>query len=269
MIKKLVLNILIIIFIFVFIYSTFKISIWFSDNNKTNILVKYIYKNYEVTEKEDSSSTIVVPQKEEIPKFNYYWDYIKTNYIDENIDEIKKENSDTVAWLYVGGTYINYPVVKTIDNDYYLTKSFDKSTNQAGWIFADYRNKVNLDDKNLIIYGHGRLNQVMFGSLKNILESPWLNNPDNYLIKLSTQTDNMVYQVFSVYVTDYTTDYLKFDFNSEGEFLEFSSMLLSRSSFDFKTTISDNDKIITLSTCLNENHQRVVMHAKLIKSEPK
>lgn len=69
----------------------------------------------------------------------------------ENIDfnKLINKNPDTIGWIKVLGTDINYPVVQTNNNDFYLTHSFDKSYNKAGWIFADYINK-NLKNNELV-----------------------------------------------------------------------------------------------------------------------
>ena len=61
-------------------------------------------------------------------------------------DELKKKNPDTVGWIKVDNTNINYPYVQTTDNSFYLNHSFDKSYNEAGWVFLDYRNNNNLDN---------------------------------------------------------------------------------------------------------------------------
>lgn len=262
-------TILLIVFLSLFIYSGYEMIVWLVDNDNTSKQIEYIYNSVEVVEKEDGENTIVVEQEEEIDSFNYYWDYITAKYIDVDISTLQSINDDTVAWLKVEGTNINYPVVQYTDNDYYLTKSFDKSTNSAGWIFADYRNSADLNDRNLIIYGHGRINSVMFGTLKNIMTSDWFDDPDNYLVKLSTETENTVWQVFSVYVVDYTTDYLKVNFDNDDDFKEFADMLLDRSIHDFDTSISASDNIITLSSCYSADNERVVLHAKLIKVDKK
>ena len=148
------------------------------------------------------------------------------------------------------------------------SKIFNKSKNSAGWLFLDYRNDIKNMDKNTIIYGHGRLNGTLFGSLRNILESNWLKNKDNYVIKLSTLNDNTLWQVFSVYHIPTTSDYIQTSFSSNEEFTKFGAMLKKRSSYDFNTSIDENDHILTLSTCYNDE-ERVVLHAKLIKKEVK
>ena len=69
-----------------------------------------------------------------------------------NFEKLKSQNSDTVFYLKVNNTNISYPVVKYSDNNYYLNHSFDKSKNSAGWLFADYKNKLDGSDKNKKIY---------------------------------------------------------------------------------------------------------------------
>ena len=109
----------------------------------------------------------------------------------------------------------------------------------------------------------------MFGSLKNILNNGWLDNTNNHVIKMSTETENTLWQVISVYHIPVTSDYLQIIFSSEEEFINFSNMLIARSEYNFNTLVSGNDKLLTLSTCYNNDTERVVLHAKLIKKEAK
>ena len=197
-----------------------------------------------------------------------YYSYIKMKLIDVNFNELKKINNDTVGWIKVEGTNINYPFVHTNNNDYYLNHSFDKSSNGAGWVFMDFRNNISNFSKNTILYAHGRNNGRMFGDLKNVLSNNWLNDKNNFIVKLSTEKENSLWQVFSVYKIETTSDYIKTEFKSDDEFLSWSNILLNRSSYNFNTIINENDKIITLSTCYNDA-KKVVLHAKLIKKENK
>lgn len=162
--------------------------------------------------------------------------------------------------------------MQTNDNEYYLTHSFNKSYNSAGWVFLYYKNNIkdiNINiNINTIIYARGRLDVIMFGSLKNILKSNWGNNKYSYIIKLSTETENILWQVFSVYRIPTTNDYIQVNFVNDVEFVNFGKMLIERSSYNFKTSISSEDKILTLSTCYDDN-DKVVLHAKLIKREKK
>ena len=265
--KNLLLFILFLLFIITSIFGLFKIGKWVLDNNNTNTQLEDIYNKVNIEEIPDNDNTEIIEQTEE-DKSNPYWDYIKMNLINVDFSELKNINNQTKGWIQVNGTNINYPFVQADNNKYYLTHSFDKSDNQAGWVFLDYRNNINNLGKNTIIYAHGRLDKTMFGSLKNILTSGWLDTSNNYVIKLSTESENTLWQVFSVYHIPTTSDYLQTEFSSDESFNTFTKMLIDRSAYNFNTSVSSTDKIITLSTCYN-NTDKVVLHAKLIKQESK
>lgn len=251
-----------------FIYSFFNIFYWFKDNENTNNQVEKIIKKIEVKEIKDNEKTQIIETEEKEPETSLYWTYIKIPLINVNFKELKEINSHTVGWINVPGTNINYPFVQTNDNEYYLSHSFDKTYNKAGWIFLDYRNSLTNINKNTIIYGHSRVNNTMFGSLKKTLKESWKKKAENHIIKISTESENSLWQIFSVYTIPTTNDYIKTDFNNEQEFLNFIELIKSRSIYDFKTTSSKNDNILTLSTCYKTN-ERIVVHAKLIKKEAK
>ena len=112
-----------VISIIIIIISLYYIYLWYIDNKKTENILNEIYENANV-----SSDNISVDNDLKIEV--------------ENIDfnKLINKNPDTIGWIKVLGTDINYPVVQTNNNDFYLTHSFDKSYNKAGWIFADYIN---------------------------------------------------------------------------------------------------------------------------------
>lgn len=188
------------------------------------------------------------------------------NMITVDFTDLIKQNKDTKGWIQVNGTNINYPFVQSNDNAYYLNHSFNKKKNEAGWVFLDYRNDINNLSKNNIIYAHSRLDKTMFGSLKNILKSNWYNDTDNHIIKLSTETENTLWQVFSVYHIKTENYYITTDFKNDEEFQKFINTISSRSKLKFDATVDVNDTILTLSTCYKTD-EKVVLHAKLIKKE--
>ena len=265
--KNLLFILVIITLIIILTISIFNIIKWKLDSNKTNEEINNIQKNINVEEVEDTDNTEIVKPVEEIPKENPYWDYIKMNMLNVDFSELKKINNNVKGWIQVNGTNINYPFVQANDNKYYLTHSFDKSWNSAGWLFLDYRNNYT-NNKNTIIYAHGRTDKTMFGSLKKVLSNEWLINSNNYIIKISTEKENSLWQIFSIYHIPTTSDYLETNFSSDTEYLDFLNMLLTRSAYNFNTSINSNDNILTLSTCYN-NSDKMVVHAKLIKREVK
>jgi len=269
--KKIKWKKLIPLIIIIFCLTTLAISVkdiikWKLDSNKIENQVEKIQEIVEIEEVEESEEVEIIEQVEEIPKTNPYWDYIKMNLINVNFNELKSINPNIKGWIQVNGTNINYPFVQAKDNKYYLNHSFDKSYNNAGWVFLDYRNNINKLSKNTIIYAHGRLDTTMFGSLKNILKSGWLKNSNNYVVKLSTETENTLWQVFSIYRIPTTSDYIKVNFESDEEFETWLNMLVTRSNHNFNTNVNKLDNILTLSTCYNDD-EKVVLHAKLIKKE--
>lgn len=265
--KNIILILIIITSSITLLISIFNIIKWKIDSDKTNYEITNIQENINVEEIQDTENTEIIEPVIEVPKENPYWDYINMNMINVDFNGLKKTNPDVVGWLKVNGTNINYPFVQSSDNDYYLTHSFNKSYNGAGWVFLDYRNN-GTNNKNTIIYAHGRSNKTMFGTLKNVLNNGWLSNTNNYVIKISTETENSLWQIFSVYRIPTTSDYLQTNFNDETEYQNFLDMIKDRSSHNFDTNVASTDNILTLSTCYN-NSDKMVVHAKLIKKEIK
>lgn len=252
----------------IFIISIVNILKWTIDNKKTDKQTEIITNIKVIEEVTDDENTEIIEQPITIDKNAPYWNFIKMNLIDADFNELKQINKEVRGWIQVNGTNINYPYVQASDNDFYLNHSFDKSSNGAGWIFMDYRNNPQEFDKNTIIYGHGRSNASMFGTLKNILKSSWFKDSNNYVIKLATEQENSLWEVFSVYKIPTTSDYLQIKFSSDEEFQNFANKLIERSAYNFNTPVNSTDKIITLSTCWNDE-EKVVMHAKLIKTQKK
>ena len=203
---------------------------------------------------------------------SYYYSYKKDLEFKEKIaeydfDKLKKMNSDIVGYIEVDNTNISYPVVKSSDNSYYLNHSYKKEKNNIGSIFLDYRNDLDNLSKNNIIYGHGRLDNTMFGSLNNLLDSSNLDSKESYYITLSTPKSIMTFKIFSVYTIPKEGYYIKTYFSSNKYFKEFLETIMKRSIYNFNTDLNTNDKILTLSTCKDNFGKRVVVHAKLLKKE--
>ena len=240
-------------------FSLIKIIYWLKDNQSTKRQINSL-ETVKIIEKKDNDNTEII---EDNIKNNIYWNYLNINLIYVDFEELKLINSDIIGWVQLLGTNINYPFVKANNNKYYLNHSIDKSYNEAGWIFLDYRN--NLNDKNIILYAHGRIDKTMFGSLRTIFSSNWYYNKNNYFIKTATNKELCLWQVFSLYKIKNTSDYLQIDFK-DNEFSLFINKLKNRSYYNFNIEVLENDKIITLSTCYNQ-FEKIVMHAKLIKKE--
>lgn len=260
--RKFCLFLIIILSSSIIIYNLLYVVPWLFDNHKIVKELKQIKEKTPIIEKEISEKEQTI----ENTASNPYWDFIKMNYMEVNFSDLMKKNEETVAWISINETNINYPVVQHSDNEYYLNHSFNQSKNDAGWVFMDYRNQAQNFQQNTILYAHGRKNGSMFGTLKNTLNKNWYQNSDNHIVKLSTPFENSLWQVFSIYKIKTTNDYIQTDFSNETSFLTFIHKISARSIYEFPTTVNVNDKILTLSTCFNET-EKIVFHAKQIKSE--
>lgn len=179
-------------------------------------------------------------------------------------EKLKEINNDTVGWLTVNNTKIDYPVVQSTDNDYYLYRDYYKNKNRHGWIYMDYRNNIEDLSDNTIIFGHNLANQKMFGTLRYVTNPSWYKKSSNQIITFNTTKANMKWQIISIYKIPVTNDYLVANFASSEDKLNFLDMITQRSIYDFNATYDENTKIITLSTCSNGSKDRLVVHAKLI-----
>lgn len=239
--KLLISKIILIICFIVMLFSLFNIGNWFVDNKKTNDSIKLVQ---------------TITKVEVTPR---------SNFLSVDFDELYKVNNEVVAWIQVPDTNVNYPVVKHKNNSYYLNHSYDRSFNYAGWIYLDYRNDIDDLVSNNIIYGHGRVDGSMFGSLRNLLEL----DGSRRIINISTPYNNYIFEIFSVYRISDTNDYLYTGFDSNEDFLEFIDLVKDRSLVKYSLDEFDSsDKILTLATCY-DTKEKFVVHAKLVDWEKK
>ena len=228
------------IFIVGIIISLINIGIWYFQNKESSNI------------KEELNDLIEIVNTEENDEFKI------------DFETLKEKNSDTVAYLKVNNTNIDYVVVKGNDNSYYLKHNFNKDYNRSGWIFMDYLNKFDGSDKNIIIYGHNTLDGSFFGTLRNVVKEDWYTNKENHIITLISENETFYYQVFSTYSIDVEDYYITTDFKNNNEFDIFVNTLRKRSVFDYEVPVDGNDVILTLSTCTGNGTRRMVLHAKKI-----
>ena len=193
-------------------------------------------------------------------ELNLYRIYGKYSLNDIDFTKLKNTNQDTIAWLTVEGTTINYPIVQTSDNDYYLTHSYDKALTVTGWTFMDYRNNK-MNDKNTIFYGHNLINNTSFGSLKKLFNE---RKSDINILVLTDDGKTYTYKVFSGYTIGPEVYYLRINFYGNDDYQKFLNTITSRNELAVSVPVTIDDSIITLSTCTDDNQGRRVIHAKLI-----
>lgn len=261
----------------VYLICIFFSTRWYVQRLKINFLTNNILENTKIIEDEEGEKIKKVEKTEDtteedtkeekpyVPVNNNT--YTNVSYISTDFNDLLRKNSDTVGWIKINNTNVNYSVVQSNDNEFYLKHDFNKRSNANGWIYGDYRDDFENFGTNTIIYGHNLINKTMFGSLTWALRESWYKNSDNWYIKLSTPTSNTVWKIFSIYQIKPEIYYLKTYFDSDSEHQEFLDTLKGRSIYDFGESLGYYDKILTLSTCSDDGTKRMVVHAKMIKAE--
>ena len=229
--------------------------------------------NYLSTDIQSTTKVLENEKNEQIKNENYIPSesnkYSNISFISVNFKELLQKNKETVGWIKVNNTNVNYSIVQHNDNEYYLKHDFNKNYNINGWVYGDYRDDFKYFGTNTIIYAHNMTNRTMFGSLVWCLKESWYTNEDNHYIKLSTPYSNTVWRIFSIYTITPEVYYLKTYFSGDEEHQTFLNTIHDRSIYDFKLEqkLTTDDKILTLSTCSDDGKKRIVIHAKMIKAE--
>lgn len=258
--KQVIITTLTYCFVIIICLSCMAISYVLINNKTSEANVAKINERINTVIEASKNNTITPEETPEEPSDN-----LESPIKNKELESLLEINSDTVGWLTVPNTNIDYPVVKTTDNDYYLDHNYEKKYDYNGWVFMHYYNSTHNLDKNTIIFAHNRFySGIMFGTLNEVTKDTWYNNTNENLITFNTLYDNMQFEVFSIYKTSITADYLKTTFDSDLEWNNFIKMIRERSIFQNNVNVGTNDKIITLSTCL-DNDTRLVVHAVLRK----
>jgi sortase B len=171
-----------------------------------------------------------------------------------NIKKIADINSDLYCWIKVthtGQTGIDYPVVQTTDNDWYLYHSFEGKVNPSGAIYIDYRNSRDvMQNRNTVIYGHNMLDGSMFQPLLDFGRYPEYFK--NGIIELITEDAMYYFEIFSAREEDPSSGYIDTYFETDEEWIEFLYKMQERSNFKKDFQFDADSRIVTLSTCVNE-----------------
>lgn len=178
----------------------------------------------------------------------------------EQVRQLSNEHDDSVGWLYVPDTNIDYPIMQSGDNDYYTRRAADGSYLYAGSLFMDYRCSSDFSDFNSVIYGHNMGNGTMFADIPNYEnEEYFMNHSFGWL----TTDDNLrLIDFFAVARTVDTSGlYL-----ADPTFEKWDLQLRNCASIYKEIGISADDHLITLSTCTSaEGNSRTVLIGKIIE----
>ncbi|WMJ82929.1 class B sortase [Oscillospiraceae bacterium LTW-04] len=183
-----------------------------------------------------------------------------------------KANRDTVAWLEVPGAEVNDSVLQYLDNLYYERRDERKNYNIYGCYFMDYECPISTREvlaPNTVIYGHSAPNDNPDG--KRFSKLFRYTDPEvaaaNPCITLTTEDERMLWQIFAVFYTDVSFDYIQVHISGD-QMKEIADHAKALSIYDYGIDITPEDKILTLSTCSdrdgNDGTHRFVIMARLM-----
>ncbi len=181
-----------------------------------------------------------------------------------SLESLKNINPDIYGWIKVPGTNINYPIAQTDNNEYYLDHAYTGDNLVNGSIYADYRCHHSVRrNYNTVLYGHNITSGSMFHHVVEFFKPEVFNNT---LIYLYTFEGIFIYEPFSIHEAAYDSGYVNMGFDTGDDFVKFASNLASLSDVKTDREFTEDDRIITLSTCTNGiSTQRYALHGVLVE----
>lgn len=195
---------------------------------------------------------------------------------DERINKLKElqsENPDIMAWIQIENTNINYPVVQTKNNDYYMNRNYKREKSKDGALFIDKDYDWKLPSTNILIYGHNnRGSAEMFASLMNYKEEQFYKEHNK--IRFTTVEEDAEYEIIAVFLSrvyyksekDVFRYYYFINAKDEKEFNEYVNNSKKASLYNIDATAEYGDQLLTLSTCSYHTEDgRLAVVARKIK----
>ena len=261
--KKIIYNLIIIFLLSVMVFCAVKIVSYYMQGSKSkdinnSLINEYVEFSPSVPEESQSTESASSSPSQSVTPKPYYQAAVPKSI---NFKSLKEKNNEVIGWIFNKNGVINYPVMQTNDNAYYLDHLIDGRKNANGSIFADFENSPDFTDYNTFIYGHSMKNGTMFATLLRYRNQDYYNAYP--LFYLYTPNGDYTIEIFSAYQTTsndtvYTFCKTKEQFASYLEHLKKSSKIVT------DVTVTDTDRVVVLSTCAYTSDQaRFVVIGKL------
>lgn len=176
---------------------------------------------------------------------------------------LQEKYTDMIGWIAFENPDIQYPIMYSGENEYYLKHTYSGETNSAGSIFADALNHTDFSDSHTIIYGHNMRNLTMFGSLRSYKDPDFYEGNETFMIYTADAAYR--YEIFAYYDVTDTSDIYTIWYMPDEAWAERVQRMMEDSAYDTGVTADTEDTIVTLSTCSTEGH-RFVIHAKRVET---
>ena len=183
------------------------------------------------------------------------------------------QNPDIRGSIRIPGTVVDYPVVETMDNSFYLDHDFNRQSSDYGTLFLDYRDQIRPASlsRNLIIYGHNMKDGQMFHILPKYQQMDFYRSAP--VISFNTIYGESNWKVFACFIANvsekdgYVFQYLRTSFSSDSDLASFIKEVQARSLLNIAVDVQPTDTLLTLSTCTYEyNDARFVVMARKVRA---
>lgn len=244
----------------VFLLSAYKVGKYYLDRYSANKAYAEIRRNVEPVRVQPTETAPAAPQElpEEQPE-----ELPPQRIISMDFTQLQQINPEVVAWIFCDGTPINYPVLHTLDNEYYLSHLYDGKSNSRGSIFMDCGNASIDTDTNPVLYGHRMRDGSMFASLGQYHSQDYYEK--HPVMMLYTPAGDYTVELFCGTVMDANETFVQFNFADDAEFLDYIAKFTARSTFRSEVKPEPGDRIITLCTCTYETvNSRYVVMGRLV-----
>lgn len=222
------------------------------------LLLLYLFPTLFKEEKVVKQPEPVVQQNEEVLPEN-----------PKNFDALQKKNPNIYAWITVPGTKVDYPVLqssKLQPENFYINHDLKDRYLFAGSIYSQKYNSKDFTDPNTILYGHNMRDDSMFGSLHEFRKKKFFNK--YRYIYIYTRGHVLTYKIYAAYRYDNRHILNSFDFSDPQVVTDYFNMTLNpkttMKNIDSTTTLTNEDRIITLSTCITNDNYRYLVQGVLI-----
>lgn len=245
-VNKIIFILLEILFVLIFIYAALQLYNIFSDYHRATeeydalaeqVVVKEMPVEEETEEKEED--ILDLPYDYDVPSYQV------------DLAAVKAQNTDTVGWIILPDSKINYPIVKSKDNTEYLTTTFEGQNANSGAIFMDMYCNNDFSCENTVIYGHNMKNGSMFRALNNMTDKKYFWRHHIFCIDTGNGFEN--YEIISCYETVETDlSSWQISFESKEAYGMWLESIVKRCNYDC-ADYDINKNTITLSTCRGQS----------------
>jgi sortase B len=178
-------------------------------------------------------------------------------------------NPDFFAWLYVPGTQIDYPVVKSHDNADYMRHDLDGNFFVGGTVFMDMGNRVDLSDRITVLHGHNMRDGTKFADLHNFKDPEFF--AQNREMRLYTPDGVRIYEIIAVYIRDDRNILYMVDYSIDAVWEAYIEEIFSNTDESanlFRIETGPGDHMLTLNTCVEgQYHKRLLVQGILRKHD--